>query len=872
MLPPKSQSVTRSAPPMALLEREQCFANLAQWLSATDGGGCIGLVCGEAGIGKTSLVQEFAHRQRGRRVLWGACDSLFTPRPLAPLHDIARQTKGVLLDTLNSASNRGAIFNAALDDLERGAPALVVFEDLHWADEATLDLLKFLGRRIHRTRSMLILTYRDDEVGPRHPLRFVIGDLPRACTRRMALSPLSELAVAKLARQAGYPATSLHSVTGGNPLFVTEVLAAGTETVPVTVRDAVLARAVRLSPAAREIAELVCVVPGKIETWLLERAAKPDEGGGQPAIESCLSIGMIRDQDGSLAFRHELARRALEGSLSEARRQSLHAKVLSMLTARSVISAARLAYHADGARNTEALLRYAPIAGAQAASVGAHREAASHYRVALQYADGLNPEERASLNERLSYECYLTGENERAVETRVCALDIWRAVGDRLREGDTLRWLSRLAWYGGRHDDATQYAADAVTTLESLPPGPELAMAYSNRAQLDLEAHNVESAIRGAQQTIELAQWRGYKEAVCHALATLGASQLIGGNTEGWAAIHESLRLALAGGFHEHVARAYYSLFSMAVSRREYELANRYRAQGLEYCDDHDLNSWRLYILACSARSKLEQGDWVSCSDDVDAVLRHPNATPITRIPALTILGQLRIRRGDPDPGSPLEEARALTGALQELQHVSALATARAEAAWLAGDREGVIREAKPAYVLAQQTADSHISGQLAVWLCRANALDGQRTCIAEPYASEIAGEWRAAAKAWKELGCPYEQATLLALHGSESDKREALTIFESLGASPAARTLRKQFRTEGVKGVPRGARPSTQSNPHGLTRREVEILALLSEGLRNSTIADRLFISEKTVAHHVSSILMKLGVPSRAEAVRACR
>jgi DNA-binding CsgD family transcriptional regulator len=860
MLPLKSQSV----PPTALLEREQCLADLGQWLSATERGGSIGLVYGEAGIGKTSLVQEFSHRQQGRRVLWGACDSLFTPRPLAPLHDIARQAKGILLDTINSAGDRGAIFNAALDDLERGAPALVVFEDMHWADEATLDLLKFLGRRIHRTRSMLIVTYRDDEVGPRHPLRFVIGDLPRACTRRMALSPLSELAVAKLARQAGRAATSLHSVTGGNPLFVTEVLAADTQTVPVTVRDAVLARAVRLSPAAREIAELVCVVPGKTETWLLERALEPDEAG----IESCLSIGMIRDEEGSLAFRHELARRALQDSLSEARRQSLHARVLAILTPRPGISAARLAHHADGSRNTEALLRYAPIAGAQAASVGAHREAVAHYQVALQYANSLEPDERASLNERLSYECYLTGEGERAVETRLCALEIWRTAGAKLREGDALRWLSRLAWYAGRRTEATQYAADAVAALESLPPSPELAMAYSNRAQLDLEAHDLRSAIQGAQRTIELAQRWGNKEAVCHAQATLGASQLIGGDSEGWAALERSLQLALAGRFHEHVARACYNLFAMAVSRREYELARRYRTQGLEYCDDHDLSSWRLYMLACSARSKLEQGEWVSCSDDVDAVLRHPNATPITRIPALIILGQLRIRRGDPDPSSPLEEARALAGPLQVLQHITALAAARAEAAWLAGDWEGVIREAKPAHALAQQKSDFRTGGQLAVWLFRANALDGITTCTAEPYASEISGRWPAAAKTWKELGCPYEHATLLALHGSESDKREALAIFERLGASPAAGALRKQFRAEGVRGVPRGARPSTQSNPQGLTRREAEILALLSEGLRNSTIAKRLFISQKTVAHHVSSVLMKLGVPSRAEAV----
>src|SRR6202167_2913327 len=184
---------------MDLLERERCLADLTTWLAtALDRGGCIALVGGEAGIGKTSLMHEFAEQQREVRVLWGACDALFTPRPLAPLHDIARQTQGALLTAVNSGASREAIFTLALDELERAA-ALVVFEDMHWADEATLDLLKYLGRRIHRTHSMLAVTYRDDEVGPQHPLRFVIGDLPRANTHRMSLSPLSESAVAQLA-------------------------------------------------------------------------------------------------------------------------------------------------------------------------------------------------------------------------------------------------------------------------------------------------------------------------------------------------------------------------------------------------------------------------------------------------------------------------------------------------------------------------------------------------------------------------------------------------------------------------------------------------------------------------------------------------
>jgi predicted ATPase len=246
---------------MELLERDGCLADLAEWrIAALEHGGSVVLVGGEAGTGKTALLREFCARQRDMRVLWGGCDDLFTPRPLGPLHDIARQCPGGLLEAVGSGAGRERIFTAALDELEQ-TPTLVVFEDMHWADEATLDLLKFLGRRIQRTRSILAASYRDDEVGPGHPLRMVIGDLPRASVRRMLLAPLSESAVAQLARRAGRRPEGLYGITGGNPLFLTEVLAAGDDSVPATVRDAVLVRAARLAPAARDIAELVCVVP-----------------------------------------------------------------------------------------------------------------------------------------------------------------------------------------------------------------------------------------------------------------------------------------------------------------------------------------------------------------------------------------------------------------------------------------------------------------------------------------------------------------------------------------------------------------------------------------------------------------------------------
>ncbi|MGA7538687.1 MAG: hypothetical protein WBW93_07960, partial [Steroidobacteraceae bacterium] len=456
--------------------------------------------------------------------------------------------------------------------------------------------------------------------------------------------------MAQLAKSAGRTATGLHGMTGGNPFFVTEVLASARDTVPATVRDAVLARAARLSPAARQIAELVCVVPGKTEPWLLEPIAHP----AVDAIEDCLSVGMLRHGDSSLGFRHELARRALEDTVPEQRRQQLHGRVLEVLAARSDVPAARLAHHAYGARNGLQVLRYAPLAGAKAASLGSHREAAAHYQAALRYADDLEAIERARLLEELSYECYLTGDNERALEARRSALEIWRAQSLPLKEGDALRWISRLLWFMGNNALADDYCDKAIATLAALPPSPELARAYCNRADLAMEAHETDTAIESAGRAIGLAERLADTEILCEASKTLGITRLIIGDTAGWADLHRVLQLALAAGLQEHVARAYNDLAAMAVSRRQYEQASGYMQAGLAYCEEHDLDWVWTYMLAYRARMRFEQGDWNAASEDVGAVLRSPRTPAITRIPALRTLAHLRVRRGDPDASGPV--------------------------------------------------------------------------------------------------------------------------------------------------------------------------------------------------------------------------
>jgi predicted ATPase/DNA-binding CsgD family transcriptional regulator len=871
-----------------LLEREPYLAQLgAQLEQAVHGAGRAVLVSGEAGIGKTTLVERFTQHQRNSaRTLWGACEALFTPRPLGPLHDIAQATQGELHALLERGADRPALFAALLDELRHAPrPTIVVFEDVHWADEATLDLIKFLGRRIHQTATLFILTYRDDEIGRDHPLRYVLGDLPTRAATRISLPPLSAAGVAALAQAAHRPADRLdrlYVVTGGNPFFVTEALASTAPGVPVTVRDAVLARVGRLPETTRRVVELVSVAPARMEYALIAAVVGAD--AVEAALDPALTAGILHQEDEAVAFRHELARQAVEGALAPLERRALHARVLSALLAgdtgegvqtqaqaqsqeRAGIQVARLVHHAEHAGDREHVLRYAPQAAREAAAHGAHREAAAHYATALRYGGGLPLEQRAELLEGLAYQCYLTGQGERAIQAREAALAIWRGLDSTEKVGHNLRWLSRQSWFLNRAADADRYAAEAVRLLEGLPPSSELAMAYSNRAQLAMNAYKIAGTLHWGSRAIELAEQLGDVDTVTHALNNMGTALLQGGDERGRPHLERSLSLALDHGFEEHVARAYTNLACIAVEAREYALAAQYLDAGIDYCTERDLDSWRMYMLGWRAQAHLEQGRWTAADEDATAVLASVRALPASRIPALVALGRVRSRRGDPGAREVLDEARERALASGELQRIGPAAAARAEAAWLHGDLVGCVAEARSGFELALAHEDQWIVSELACWMWRGGAIEAPVAGAAEPFALQMRGDWRAAAAAWERLGCPYERALALA-DGDEPAQREALAIFEGLGARPAAELVRRHLREQGVRGVARGPRSATRANPYSLTNRQLEIVRLLAEGLRNAEIAERLSTSAKTVDHHVSAVLGKLGVRSRAEAI----
>lgn len=855
-----------------LLEREPYLAELnAAATTVLAGEGRMVLIGGEAGIGKTALVEQFAgHWQAEVRVLWGMCDPLFTPRPLGPLYDIAAHLSRPFQALLSADANRTALFSGFLSELQ-GQPAIVVFEDVHWADEATLDLLRYLSRRITRTAALLILTYRDDELGAQHPWRMVLGDLATAsAARRLSLQPLSVEAVRQLAAGASVDPAVLHHRTGGNAFFVTEIVAAaGASTLPGTVRDAVLARAGRLSLSARAVLEAAAVIGARVEPALLAAIT----GAEAAAVDECLSIGMLVVHGEGLAFRHELARQAILDVLSLPRRQALHRLTLDALRAAPATRGdlARLAHHAEESGDRAAVLEYAPAAAQQAAAARAHREAVTLYALALRFVEGLQAAELAALLEAYATECNLIDQRAEGLAARRRALELWRIVGDPIRQGGCLAQMAFLLNGLGNTAEADQVCAASLDILAAHPPGPELALAYRVQAGLHMLTQNYQLSIEWGEKAIALAESLGDLPLVLSARNTIGTSWMFQDYAYGCQFLEANLAQCHAEGLEALAAHAYANLSSLSVELYHFERAERYMAEGMAYTAERGLEHFRLYMLAWQSVMYVRQGRWPEAAEAAELVLQRPGVSVTSRITALAALGSLHARRGQPAAGPMLDEALELSAQMISLHRIGLVRAARAEACWLAGDPAQASVEAQAVYDLAVAKQHPWICGELAFWRWRAGDRLPLPPWAARPFALHLAGDWRGAAAAWEQLGCPYEQARALA-DGQAADQLAALQIFDQLGAQPAAAALRQHMRAAGMRQIPRGRRTTTRANPFGLTARQLDILHLLTEGLSDAEIAARCHLSPKTVGHHVSAVLAKLDVSSREAAAGLAR
>ena len=648
---------------------------------------------------------------------------------------------------------------------------------------------------------------------------------------------------------------------------MTEVIAAG-GSLSATVRDAALARASRLPAAARQLLDAAAVIGTDITPELLLEV-----GDGTIAeLESCIDAGILRPSDRELHFRHEIGRLAILQAISVPRASSLHRRIMLALerVGPSEQVLGRLAHHAEGAGDRAKTLEYSLAAGDRSADLRSHREAAAFYGRALSYGESLSEVDRSSLLVRRQRECLIAGDMGGAIEAIEAMITSARTQGDRLVEAEWLARISAPLLQAGRNAEGEAASRLAVEIVQVLPVGRVHALAYRYQSALRMLDRDLDVAVSLGARALELAEQFGDSEMRSGALNTLGTTLLLQGDDGGKDLLERAFDVALAGGFEMLALNALGNLGSASGEVFKLDDAERYLRRGLEFAEQRDLSDH--YLRAWLALVLCYRGVWTDSSELALNLLKHPGCPAIARIAALIALGRARIRRGDPEGQIALEQALSIAGPTTTLQRIAPVQAARAEAAWLAGELHQMVPELRSMFDLAAEHRHVWFSGELGYWLWRAGEAPQLPDYAAEPYRLELEGNGGAAASAWETLGAPYEAARARLSSRDASELDHALATCERLGARPLLQMITRRRRELGLPAEPRGPRPSTRSHPAGLTSRELECLTLLSQGLRNAEIAERMFVSLKTVEHHLSAIFRKLGVSSRMEAGNVAR
>lgn len=853
-----------------LAERENELLRLRELLESSRQSGHVVAIGGEAGIGKSALLREFADQLPDEyRCVWGMCDALFTPRPLGPVHDIAAALAepGDDWQTAKPHTLFSQLF-ARLSDSK--SAAVLIIEDVHWADAGTLDFIRFLGRRIPMCRVLMIVSFRNDELGRSHPLLGVIGDIPSRQLERVELQPLSLAAIARLADERGGDAENLMAITGGNPFFLTEILASEDlgKLVPVSVQDAVNGRLVRLPKTHRKLLESLSVIPVPVDpelhcSWI---------GGYAQLLQECLDAAiLVENADGRIRFRHELARLATSNRCSSIELRNLHHQHLSvMLKQPDRYDAGELLHHARGAADAAQVLHFAPIAAQGAARLGSHKEAADYLESTLDYIDEAEPEEAAQLYESWAYEAAISHRiDDRVIEARRHALTMWRALKRPDKVAENLRHLSRLHWYRGEAVQANRYLDEAIRLLEETGDRGGLAFAYSMRSQINMLNSKMDEAIAWAERALEHVRSSPMPEVEVHALNNIGTARMFMGDDEGIKNLQNSLALALEHNLHEDAARVFTNLSEYAVDMRRLDLAEEIVEQGLAFDTEHDLDSWTFYLLGRKAQLRLEQGQLSQAEEICRSVITMQGQTLLMKLPARIMLARVQIRSGDEAAGRTLEKAHTDALATGEIQYCVPVLLAMLERAWLASSEE-LAREAFEGLDrIEPQNFSLWARAEYAFWArLLGKDLPTSETASATPFSHAVNGDYSASGLEFARLGADYLANLSFALCDNPQTISAGLSALHNQGAKAAVLKLTELFEERGLSRseitLPRGPYRAARENPFGLTAKEMTVLQYLAEGHSNARIADEMSRSQRTIEHHVSSILQKLDAENR--------
>src|SRR6476620_2709450 len=577
---------------MELIERDGFLALLqTKFQNIAEGEGHCIFVSGEAGIGKTALVKAFCKQQQDDCMIYqGACDALFTPRPLAPLYDIIWQVNKDLWPASNTIEERSELFLKFFHELShQKEKILIVFEDIHWADEATLDFIKFFSRRITQLRCLFILTFRDNEINPRHPLRNAFSDLSPDTFIRIQLTPLSKEAVYKLADKKGYDAENVYSISGGNPFYVNEILASYSPGIPDNIKNAILSVYDRQEEGTKHAWEICSVIPEGLE---INRFAKIKSSWDE-IIDHCFALKIIIVKNDRVIFKHELYRRTIEESLSSINRIALNKKILELFLAsfEEEGEIERIVQYAKNANENKLVVKYAPLAARRAASVGAHIEASKLFLTAIVYAEGNDEAQLMQFYEAYAYECYLNNKVKEAIIYTEKSLHLWKEKNDKEKISNSLRFLSRLWWFEGNRKNAENFAEQAIEVLKNQPSSKIMGMSYSNMSQLKMLSDQSGECISWGEKAIAIAKEMNDEETLAHALNSMGSTLMLNQSSmqNGIVLLQQSLDIALKNSYHDQAARDYATLGSNGVIMKDYILAKEKLAEGIQYCEERDL-------------------------------------------------------------------------------------------------------------------------------------------------------------------------------------------------------------------------------------------------------------------------------------------